>query len=87
MNGRIKLNIENNPKFLTNNDDVNRSIEYSAESRLLGPSNLAIQTARGPSCDLEGDNLNIDEPYRNHAIKSHSIDNAYKIDDSYASLS
>jgi len=42
MNGRIKLNIENNTNFLTNNDDINRSIEYSAESRLLGPSNLAI---------------------------------------------
>lgn len=74
---------------MTNNEEINRSIEYSVESRLLGPSNLAIQTARGPSCDLEEDPLNVEDPnaLRYLAMKSHSIDNAYKIDDSYASSS
>ena len=47
---------------MTNNEEINRSIEYSVESRLLGPSNLAIQTARGPSCDLEEDPLNVEDP-------------------------
>lgn len=74
---------------MTNNEEVNRSIEYSVESRLLGPSNLAIQTARGPSCDLEGDHLNVEDQnaYSHHPIKNHSIYNAFKIDDSYASSS
>jgi hypothetical protein len=77
-----------NQNFLTNNEEINRSIEYSVESWLLGPSNLAIQTARGPS-DLEEDHLNVEDQnaYRYQAIKSHSIDNAFKVDDSYASSS